>query len=168
MVVMIILTVEMWEVDNVKEDMCIVQLHSCLVPIQVIPKDNPDRLSTPTPEPSPRLGLRDQRSFSSSRGRRVYPRRNSDISLSTITEEPTQYSSHEIIVQPEVVVETTTVTNSGMAGAGGGDGDGEGGGGSGEDAASNSSCKSNRSVSDQMSKTLCTHVCVCVCVCVCV
>ena len=49
MIVMIILTVEMWEVDNVKEDMCIVQLHSCLVPIQVIPKDNSDHLSLPAP-----------------------------------------------------------------------------------------------------------------------
>ncbi|XP_076440508.1 protein patched homolog 1-like isoform X2 [Babylonia areolata] len=123
---------------------------------EVIPKGNADRLSTPTPEPSPRLPLRHVRSSSSSvsssssRGRRVYPRRNSDISLSTITEEPTQYSSHEIIVQPEVVVETTTVPNSGVAATGGG---GEGGGGDGsrssrakdyveDDTISSSSCDS--------------------------
>lgn len=37
-----------------------------------------------------------------------YPRVPSDVSLSTITEEPSQYSSHEIIVQPELVVETTS------------------------------------------------------------
>ncbi|KAK7490523.1 hypothetical protein BaRGS_00018309 [Batillaria attramentaria] len=88
-------------------------------------EDNPDRLSTPTPEPSPRLRDRDRER--SSRSRRVYPRMNSDISLSTITEEPTQYSSHEIIVQPEVVVETTTVPGGGTTGGGGtftiGDGD---------------------------------------------
>ncbi|KAL8598952.1 hypothetical protein ACOMHN_006762 [Nucella lapillus] len=88
---------------------------------EVIPKGNPDRLSTPTPEPSPRLPLRDIRrasssSSSSSRGRRGYQRRNSDLSLSTITEESTQYSSHEIIVEPKVVVETTTVPNSGGGG----------------------------------------------------
>lgn len=70
----------------------------------------------PTPEPSPQF----ERRYSSSgrphhhhhhhRGRsRIYPRVNSDISLSTISEEPTQYSSHEIIVKPEVVVETTTL-----------------------------------------------------------
>lgn len=84
--------------------------------LQVIPKDNPDRLSTPTPEPSPQLPPRP------SRIRRIIPRVNSDISLSTITEEPTQYSSHEIIVQPEVVVETTTVPN-GSHGAGAGNDD---------------------------------------------
>lgn len=38
----------------------------------------------------------------------------SEISLSTISEEPPSYkSSHEIVVQPELVVETTTVTNTG-------------------------------------------------------
>ncbi|KAK7100530.1 hypothetical protein V1264_023464 [Littorina saxatilis] len=124
---------------------------------EVIPKENPDCLSTPTPEPSPRMG-RDQRhhhhhirtsssSSSSSRGRRVYPRRNSDISLSTITEEPTQYSSHEIIVQPEVVVETTTIPSSGATSEGGGGGGDWGGGkrrSSGNDS-DDSSCDSSKS-----------------------
>lgn len=37
-----------------------------------------------------------------------YPRRiPSDLSLTTITEEPSQYSSTEIVVQPEVIVETS-------------------------------------------------------------
>lgn len=107
--------------------------------LQVRPKDNPDRLSTPTPEPSPRLRERVHRS------RRVYPRMNSDVSLSTITEEPTQYSSHEIIVQPEVVVETTTVPGGApiatrTTGA-------DGGGGASDDATSNSSSESSRNVS---------------------
>ncbi|KAH9499847.1 Protein patched 1 [Bulinus truncatus] len=78
---------------------------------EVVPKDNADRLASPTPEPSPKATHR--YSGHSRRGsRRVYPRVNSDISLSTISEEPTQYSSHEIIVQPEVVVETTTLPGS--------------------------------------------------------
>ncbi|GFN88088.1 patched protein, partial [Plakobranchus ocellatus] len=90
---------------------------------EVIPKDNGDSLPMPTPEPSPQLTPRrphssrshhhhnhhqQQHHYRSSSGRRVYPRANSDVSLSTISEEPTQYSSHEIVVQPEVVVETTT------------------------------------------------------------
>ncbi|XP_076353489.1 protein patched-like isoform X1 [Tachypleus tridentatus] len=80
-------------------------------PGEVIPKDDPDRIATPSPEPSPpRPRARTSQHFS---GRRVYPRVNSEISLSTITEEPQSYhSSHEIVVQPEVVVETTTITNT--------------------------------------------------------
>ncbi len=65
-------------------------------------------LPPPTPEPSP-VPERPLRTIS----RRVYPRMPSDISLTTITEEPTQYSSHEVIVQPEIVVETT-VSNGGV------------------------------------------------------
>ncbi|XP_013398571.1 protein patched homolog 1 isoform X2 [Lingula anatina] len=75
---------------------------------EVQPKDNPDRLSTPTPEATP-PPQRPPRALS----RRVYPRMPSDISLTTISEEPTQYSSHEIIVSPEVVVETTIGADSG-------------------------------------------------------
>ncbi|RUS84707.1 hypothetical protein EGW08_007535 [Elysia chlorotica] len=81
---------------------------------EVVPKDNGDRLPVPTPEPSPQLQARRLHSHGSRSnhhrggGRRGYPRANSDVSLSTISEEPTQYSSHEIVVQPEVVVETTT------------------------------------------------------------
>nr|KAI8754123.1 protein patched-like protein 1-like [Biomphalaria glabrata] len=74
---------------------------------EVIPKDNADCLASPTPEPSPKAHRYSGHSRRSTR--RIYPRVNSDISLSTISEEPTQYSSHEIIVQPEVVVETTTL-----------------------------------------------------------
>lgn len=44
----------------------------------------------------------------------------SDISLTTISEEPTQYSSHEIIVEPKVVVETSTIPMDGGGGGGSG------------------------------------------------
>ena len=72
---------------------------------EVVPNNDTDFLPPPTPEPSPPPPERHVHSIS----RRVYPRIPSDISLTTITEEPTQYSSHEIVVQPEVVVETTTI-----------------------------------------------------------
>ncbi len=80
---------------------------------QVIPlEEYSDRITMPTPDPSPlpervRSSDRHVRSVS----RRVYPRMPprmpSDLSLSTISEEPTQYSSHEIVVEPQVVVETS-------------------------------------------------------------
>ena len=80
---------------------------------KVIPHDNKDMLPPPTPEPSPKPQHRCSHS-SRGGGGRNYPRgMPSDLSLSTITEEPsqyeepTQYSSHEIIVHPEVLVETT-------------------------------------------------------------
>lgn len=78
---------------------------------QVRPKEDPERISTPSPEASPiRQRIRHARPFSS---RRMYPRMPSEISLSTITEESSScHSSHEIVVQPEVIVETTTVTNT--------------------------------------------------------
>ncbi|KAK3091489.1 hypothetical protein FSP39_020198 [Pinctada imbricata] len=76
-------------------------------PGEVRPKDNPDRLATPSPQASPKPKKKPVRATRSSR--RLYPRVPSDISLTTITEEPTQYSSHEIVVEPEVLVETTTV-----------------------------------------------------------
>lgn len=67
----------------------------------------------PTPEPSPKLSERYASPSRAQRGnRRIYPRVNSDNSLSTISEEPTQYSSHEIVVQPEVIVETMTLPGS--------------------------------------------------------
>ena len=71
---------------------------------EVIPYDGGYHIDPPSPEPSPQP----PRIWRGS-NRRVAPRRTSDCSLSTITEEPTQYSSHEIIVHPEVTVETTTV-----------------------------------------------------------
>ncbi|XP_054706725.1 LOW QUALITY PROTEIN: protein patched homolog 1-like [Uloborus diversus] len=79
-------------------------------PGEVIPLNDSDRIPTPSPEPSPiRQRMKHARPF----GRRIYPRLASEISLSTITEESSScHSSHEIIVQPEVVVETTTVTNT--------------------------------------------------------
>jgi len=75
---------------------------------QVRPKKDCDRLPTPSPEASPRPKIRNLpvRATRSSR-KMKYPRRiPSDLSLTTITEEPSQYSSTEIVVQPEVVVET--------------------------------------------------------------
>ena len=97
---------------------CDFNISSMIAAIQVVPKDNGDSLPVPTPEPSPQLTSRRAHSHGNrshhhhhrggSSSRRVYPRANSDVSLSTISEEPTQYSSHEIVVQPEVVVETTT------------------------------------------------------------
>lgn len=50
-----------------------------------------------------------------------YPRRiPSDLSLTTITEEPSSYSSTEIVVQPEVIVETSHPHGGGGAEGGGG------------------------------------------------
>lgn len=79
---------------------------------EVIPRDDPDRLGTPTPEPSPAPRHRSRSrngGLKSGFHKRVHPKMNSEISLTTITEEPPSWhSSHEIVVQPEVVVETTT------------------------------------------------------------
>ncbi|RWS17150.1 protein patched-like protein, partial [Dinothrombium tinctorium] len=81
-------------------------------PSELTPLDNKNRISTPSPSPSPPIQrrLRNAPSFS----RRCYPRVHlSDISLSTIPEESQSYqSSHEIVVQPQLVLETTTITNS--------------------------------------------------------
>lgn len=83
---------------------------------EIRPKNDEDRIPTPSPEPSPKPVKKKSSSVSRSRGsgRHFYPRIPSDVSLTTITEEPSQYSSHEIVVEPEVVVETTTIpTNHG-------------------------------------------------------
>nr|AGV52780.1 patched protein [Archegozetes longisetosus] len=82
-------------------------------PPEIIPFDYEDRISTPSPSPSPSLSRKKLRSVSGPYfSRRSYPRVQSEISLSTISEEPQSYhSSHEIVVQPEFVVETTTITN---------------------------------------------------------
>ncbi|GFR30951.1 protein patched [Trichonephila clavata] len=86
-------------------------------PGEVLPYDNPERIPTPSPEPTPepspepspiRLRAKHVRPFT----RRMYPRVPSEISLSTITEESTSRHSPEIVVEPELVVETTTVTNT--------------------------------------------------------
>nr|CAD7262461.1 unnamed protein product [Timema shepardi] len=78
---------------------------------EVVPYDHPDRISTPSPPPSPvrtRVG--------SCRVSKVAPPRrgqcnrlHAEPSLTTITEEGNSWhSTHEIVVQPELVVETTT------------------------------------------------------------
>ncbi|GIY21761.1 protein patched homolog 1 [Caerostris extrusa] len=75
----------------------------------VVPFDDPERIPTPSPEPSPiRQRVKHARPFT----RRIYPRVPSEISLSTITEESTSRHSPEIVVEPELVLETTTVTNT--------------------------------------------------------
>ncbi|XP_061192639.1 protein patched homolog 1-like [Saccostrea echinata] len=76
---------------------------------EIRPKNDEDRIPTPSPEPSPKPKKKSSSSSSRSRGNGRHFRIPSDLSLTTITEEPTQYSSHEIVVEPEVVVETTTV-----------------------------------------------------------
>lgn len=101
---------------------------------QVIPTSGEDRIETPTPLPSPcteRSRRADSRSGQHSETHNnnsggggnnnlssvtYVPRRlrGSDLSLTTITEEPPSWtSSHEIVVQPEVVVETTTCNGNG-------------------------------------------------------
>ncbi|XP_052257049.1 protein patched homolog 1-like isoform X2 [Dreissena polymorpha] len=86
-----------------------VLLSICGPPSEVRPKKDTDRIPTPSPEASPKARIRNLpvRATRSSR-KMKFPRRiPSDISLTTITEEPSQYSSTEIVVQPEVVVETS-------------------------------------------------------------
>lgn len=105
-------------------------------PAEVVPRNHPDRLPTPSPPPSPQPAHAHSHSGSSRRsggrsgpggrssrrsggggGSTLYPRlHGSNLSLTTITEEPSSStrssqslrSSHEIVVEPQVVVETTT------------------------------------------------------------
>ena len=92
---------------------CTVQLIIFFCTHQVIPlEEYSDRITMPTPDPSPlpervRSSDRHVRSVSRRVHPRMPPRMPSDLSLSTISEEPTQYSSHEIVVEPQVVVETS-------------------------------------------------------------
>ncbi|XP_049784398.1 protein patched [Schistocerca cancellata] len=80
-------------------------------PAEVIPHEHTDRISTPTPPPSPAHG----RSGSCRITKVAPPRRSAhcnrlhaEPSLTTITEEGNSWhSTHEIVVQPELVVETT-------------------------------------------------------------
>ena len=82
-------------------------------PGELIPIEHENRISTPSPPRSPPAKKRHHHNLVSY-SRRIYPRVQSEISLSTISEEPPSHkSSHEIVVQPELVVETTTVTNTG-------------------------------------------------------
>lgn len=105
-------------------------------PAEVVPRNHPERLPTPSPPPSPQPAHSHSHSGSSRRSGRsgggggsrssrrsgggggsLYPRLHggSNLSLTTITEEPSSArssqslrSSHEIVVKPQVVVETTT------------------------------------------------------------
>ncbi|XP_074605757.1 protein patched isoform X2 [Brevipalpus obovatus] len=73
------------------------------------PFEHEDRISTPSPPNTPPIRKKQRGSSKISRG---FPRVQSG-SLSTISEERSSFrSSHEIVVQPELVVETTTVTNT--------------------------------------------------------
>lgn len=76
---------------------------------QVKPLEYPDRICTPSPEP-----VRKSRKTNSHRGTSApsTTRRQRQPSLSTITEEPGSWDSttHEIVVEPELIVETTTFT----------------------------------------------------------
>lgn len=119
---------------------------------EIIPLEHEDRISTPSPPPSPvnphhayydnLMATMIVEPGRKSRGhsvfykyrsrRRAPPRVQSEISLSTISEEPSQYQSsvgntptppgahpicaataspHEIVVQPEFLVETTITNN---------------------------------------------------------
>ncbi|XP_052776119.1 protein patched homolog 1-like isoform X1 [Mya arenaria] len=82
---------------------------------EVRPKKDTDRIPTPSPEASPRAKIRNLpvRATRSSRKMRYPQRIPSDLSLTTISEEPSQYSSTEIVVNPEVVVETSVPNNGG-------------------------------------------------------
>ncbi|XP_054162571.1 protein patched-like [Oppia nitens] len=82
-------------------------------PPELMPFDYEDRIPTPSPVSSPTVSRKKLRSMNGTYfTRRSYPRVQSEISLSTISEEQQSYhSSHEIVVQPEFVVETTTITN---------------------------------------------------------
>lgn len=115
---------------------------------EVKPVDRADHIQPPTPEPSPPPPAPRSSSQRTSLGRRVQPYRvPSEISLTTITEEPTQYSSQDshisVHVHPEVVVETSMPagTNANVSV------NGNGSHRSGFDSNSSSSSNSSRNVS---------------------
>ncbi|XP_032664388.1 protein patched isoform X2 [Odontomachus brunneus] len=78
---------------------------------EVVPNDHPDRISTPTPPPSP-IVRRSKPPAPPRRSHRIdNARLHAEPSLTTITEEPNSWHSTQescIIVQPEVKVETTS------------------------------------------------------------
>ncbi|GLH01274.1 Protein patched [Gryllus bimaculatus] len=79
---------------------------------EVVPHEYPDRISTPSPPPSPvrvRSGsCRVTKISTPRRGHSHSNRLHRAPSLTTITEEANSWhSTHEIVVQPELVVETT-------------------------------------------------------------
>ncbi|XP_067002180.1 protein patched [Anabrus simplex] len=78
---------------------------------EVVPHEFPDRISTPTPPPTPaRVRSGSCRVTKVAPPRRGHSNRlHTEPSLTTITEEANSWhSTHEIVVQPELVVETTT------------------------------------------------------------
>lgn len=91
---------------------------------ELVPLNNPGRMSTPSPPPSPtrappvRVSRVMAPTSSSTRSKRHHhhhqtggggPGAAAEPSLTTITEEGNSWhSTHEIVVQPELVVETTT------------------------------------------------------------
>lgn len=86
---------------------------------QVRPLEHPERLSTPSPKCSP-VQTRKSSSAGDKSSRNKSAPRSCAPSLTTITEEPSWHSSGQsaqssmqsIVVQPEVVVETTTYNGS--------------------------------------------------------
>lgn len=88
----------------------------CGPPSEIVPFEYPDRIMPPTPPVSPPISqrrIRPPRGQSYGRKARSQSHSESD-DLSTIYEEShsaSYRSSHEIIVQPELVLETTTITS---------------------------------------------------------
>ncbi|KAL0850981.1 hypothetical protein ABMA28_006876 [Loxostege sticticalis] len=91
---------------------------------EVRPLEHPERLSTPSPKCSPVIPRKSSsNSTSGEKSRAKAATRPSAPSLTTITEEPSWHSSassvqssmQSIMVQPEVVVETTTYNGSDSA-----------------------------------------------------
>ncbi|XP_022648722.1 protein patched homolog 1-like isoform X2 [Varroa destructor] len=100
----------------------------------LVPHNNRDKLEFPIPRPSP--ALKSRTSTAATRPRSRFPhndrgrtskkssflsRTQSELSLSTITEEPSSYQSTspepetspaKIVVEPEITVETTTITKT--------------------------------------------------------
>ncbi|OQR76821.1 protein patched-like, partial [Tropilaelaps mercedesae] len=99
-------------------------------PGELVPRNGQQRIEAPTVQPSPAFETRNPRpasrplsqsSFRSYKRPSLFPRTRSEMSLSTITEESSNYqstspepepSSAKIVVEPEITVETTTVTNT--------------------------------------------------------
>ena len=76
------------------------------------PRDpNSTSIDPPTPEPSPLPSLL-PKPRSNRRTSKPSKRHQSDATLSTISEEPSQASSSDVVVEPQVKVETTVVPST--------------------------------------------------------
>ena len=76
------------------------------------PQDpNSTSIDPPTPEPSP-LPSPLPKPRTSRRTSKPSKRHQSDATLSTISEEPSQASSSDVVVEPQVKVETTVVPST--------------------------------------------------------